>query len=33
MSKQTTIALIAVVSLAIIGAVGYLIHHLATGQL
>jgi preprotein translocase subunit Sss1 len=33
MNKKTVTALIAVVGLAIIGAAGYLIHHLANGQM
>ena len=33
MNKNTMIALIIVVSLAILGAGGYLIHHLTTGQM
>lgn len=33
MDKKTLTALIAVVGLAIVGAVGYLIHHLTTGQM
>lgn len=33
MNKNTTIALIVVVALAIIGAGGYFIHHLMTGQM
>lgn len=33
MSPTTVKVLIAVVGLAIVGAVGYLVHHLTTGQM
>lgn len=33
MNKSTLIALIVVVGLAIVGAAGYFIHHMATGQM
>lgn len=33
MNKSTTIALIIVVGLAVVGAAGYFIHHLSTGQM
>jgi preprotein translocase subunit Sss1 len=33
MNKTTVTALIIVVGLAIVGAAGYLIHHLTTGQM
>jgi len=33
MNKSTTIALIVVAGLAIIGALGYFIHHLTSGQM
>lgn len=33
MSNGTVKVLIAVVGIAIVGAVGYLIHHLSTGQM
>lgn len=33
MNQTTVKALIAIVGLAIVGAVGYLIHHLSTGQM
>lgn len=33
MNKTSLTALIVVVGLAIVGAVGYLIHHLSTGQM
>lgn len=33
MNKSTLIALIVVVGLAVVGAVGYFIHHMSTGQM